>query len=259
MKKLLTVLLSLCLITGVCAFTSCESTGEKEKLVLGFDADFPPFGYEENGQFVGFDIEFARKVIGNLGYELELRPIDWDAKDALLLTGAIDFIWNGFTYEGRENDYEWTVRYLDNSIVALTATEGVNSLADLAGKKVAVQSDSSGEAALEKNGELTKSFDGGKFYTEPEYNTACKKLTAGAYDAIIVDAGVAAYLVKNDSSLKIIPDAVASETYAVGFKKGNAELCEKVSAEMEKVGKDETFIKGLCEKYGVDYNAFLLK
>ena len=65
--------------------------------------------------------DYAKKVCEKLGYELELKPIDWDAKDEMMKTGAIDFIWNGFTYEGRENDYEWTDRYLNNSIVVLTA------------------------------------------------------------------------------------------------------------------------------------------
>ncbi|HBF86210.1 MAG TPA: ABC transporter substrate-binding protein [Clostridiales bacterium] len=258
MKKFITVLLSAAL--AVCCFSGLISCKKTDKLVLGFDAEFPPYGYEENGEYVGFDIEYAKKVCGNLGYELELKPIDWDSKDAMLEQGAIDFIWNGFTYEGRETEYEWTVRYLDNSIVVLVLSgSGIETLDDLSGKKVAVQSDSSGEAALEENEELTATFDGGKYSVEPDYVAAYEKLNAGGYDAIAVDVGVAKYLKSTDASLVILDEEVASETYGVGFKKGNKELCSKISAEMEKVGKDEAFIKGLCEKYGVDYNAFLLK
>ena len=257
MKKIVALLITALLaVSFTVGLVGCKKT---EKLVLGFDADFPPYGYEENGEYVGFDIEFAKKVCENLGYTVELKPIDWDAKDSLLSSGAIDFIWNGFTYQGRENDYEWTVQYLNNSIVVLTLDASVTSLSDLAGKAVAVQSDSSGEAALNEKAELVATFKGGKFSTEAQYVTACEKLVSGAYDAIVVDYGVAKYLQSKNASLKIVAEAVSTETYAVGFKKGNTELCKKISDEMVKVGKDAAFIKGLCDKYGVDYEAFLLK
>lgn len=257
MKKIFAFVLTSVLALGFCfGAVGCQKT---EKVVLGFDAEFPPYGYEENGEYVGFDIEYAKKVCANLGLELELKPIDWDAKDADLESGAIDFIWNGFTYEGREDGYEWTERYLNNSIVVLTNVQSIDSLSDLAGKDVAVQSDSSGEEALSEKEDLVASFNGGKFCTEKDYNTACQKLVAGSYQAIVVDYGVAKYLQGKNSALKIVSEAVATETYGVGFKKGNTELCKKINDEMKKVGKDEAFIKGLCEKYGVEYEAFLLK
>lgn len=277
MKKILAIALAaMMLLATIGMFASCgktaepvnndpaeqtdEPTTQPVKVVLGFDADFPPYGYvDEAGEYVGFDIEYAKKVCGNLGYELTLTPIDWDAKDTLLESGAIDFIWNGFTYEGREDGYEWTERYLNNSIVALTTDASIQTLADLAGKAVAVQSDSSGEAAIndEENAELKASF--ASVATEAQYVTACEKLEAGAYDAVIVDFGVAKYLQSKNSNLIIVAEAVAQETYAVGFKKGNTELCKAINDELVKVGKDAAFIQGLCEKYGVEYEAFLLK
>ena len=260
MKKVFAIVLAAIMLLGVVGmFASCtEKKTEATKVILGFDADFPPYGYvNDKNEYVGFDIEYAKKVCANLGYELELKAIDWDAKDQLLNTGAIDFIWNGFTYEGRENDYEWTARYLNNSIVVLTLDSGIQTLADLAGKKVAVQSDSSGETAINGKADLKNSF--ASLSTEAQYVTACEKLVAGSYDAIIVGYGVAQYLQSKNSSLLILSEAVSQETYAVGFKKGNTALCKAINDEMVKVGKDETFIKGLCEKYGVDYESFLLK
>ena len=260
MKKLLALLLTALLALGVVAtVASCTEPRNEKSLVLGFDADFPPYGYEKDGEFVGFDIDYAKKVCSNLGYTLTLKPIDWDAKDELLKSGAIDFIWNGFTYEGRENAYEWTDRYLNNSIVVLTTDSAITSLDALAGKKVAVQTDSSGEAALSEKEDLVATFANGKFFTESQYVVACEKLTAGAYDAIVVDFGVAKYLQSQNANLKIVDEAVSQETYAVGFLKGNTALCAEINAELKKVGKDESFIKGLCEKYGVDYSSFLLK
>ena len=264
MKKILaiimTVLLALGTVVGLTACGEKPAAEEKVKVVMGFDADFPPYGYvNEQNEYVGFDIEYAKKVCENLNYDLTLQAIDWDAKDSLLNSGAIDFIWNGFTYEGREDGYEWTVRYLNNSIVVLTLDENIKTLADLSGKAVAVQSDSSGEAAI--NDEEMKEFKDSlaSVATEAQYVTACEKLVAGSYDAIIVDFGVAKYLQSKNGNLIIVEEAVSQETYAVGFKKGNTALCKAINDEMVKVGKDETFIKGLCEKYGVDYESFLLK
>ena len=260
MKKILSLLLAV-LVLGTClaVLPSCSET--KNEIILGFDAEYPPFGYldKATGKYVGFDIEYAQKVCDNLGYTLKLSPIDWDAKDALLQSGAIDMIWNGFTYEGRENGYEWTDRYLNNSIVVLVAEgSGIATLADLAGKTVAVQTDSSGESALAKKTELVASLKDGKYLTEQAYTTAFEKLKTGAIDAIVVDVGVANYLTANNAGYTILAETVSSETYGVGFLKGNTELCAKINAEMKNVAKDTAFITALCEKYGVDRNAFTL-
>ena len=264
MKKILSVVLAALMLIGcVAAFSACNNDGDDAKtVILGFDAGYPPFGYKDtaSGEYVGFDIEYAKKVFASLGMKLELKPIDWDAKDELLKTGAIDLIWNGFTYEGRENDYEWTDRYFDNSIVVLTkAGVGINAVADLAGKAVAVQSDSSGESALKKKTELVASLKDGKFSTEADYTTAFTKLTAGSYDAIVIDIGVAKHLIGNKTAeYTILAEELSKETYAVGFLKGNTELCKQVNDAMKEVAKDTEFVKGLCTKYGLEYDSFLL-
>ncbi len=266
MKKIIATVLSI-LTLGTVAFsmTACGEKKEDKKydksVVLGFDCEFPPYGYEKDGEYVGFDIEYAKKVCEELNYKLTLTPIDWDAKDSLIESGAIDFIWNGFTYEGREDDYTWSVQYMNNSIVILTTSAEIKSVADLAGKTVGVQTDSSGETALQENAELVATFKDGEYKTIPDYNTACTNMIAGAYDAIVVDYGVAKYLQGKTTSqtLYIAETPVTSETYAVGFKKGNTELAKAISDKMVEVAKDATFIQGLCTKYEIDYNSFLLK
>ncbi len=78
------------------------------------------------------------------------QPIDWDAKDMELSSGSIDCIWNGFTMQGREDAYTWSVPYVDNSqVFVVPADAGISTQADLAGKVVGVQKDSSALAALE--------------------------------------------------------------------------------------------------------------
>ena len=119
-------------------------------LIVGFDQDFPPMGFiGDDGEYTGFDLELAQEVASRLGLEYKPQPIAWDAKDMELESGSIDCIWNGFTMEGREDDYTWSDPYMDNSQVFVVRNDsGITSAADLAGKVVEVQIDSSGQKAL---------------------------------------------------------------------------------------------------------------
>lgn len=254
------------LLVGVMLTVSlllCSCGQGERRIVMGFDAEYPPFTYVEGSDYVGFDVELAARVFAEAGYQVEYRPIDWDGKDAALTSGAIDCIWSGFTYEGREQDYAWTTRYLDNTIVILTADAGVTTLASLAGRTVAVQSDSSGEAALAKREELVATLRGGAVQTEASYTTAFTKLRAGAYDALAVDVGVARYLLASLSEqergqYRILEEAVSRETYGVGFRPADSALADEISAAMERVAADTAFIQSLCDCYGVDINSFVL-
>ena len=119
MKKLLMLLLTAGLAAGVLAGCgSKQEASEAKTFTVGFDAEFPPYGYmDDKGEYVGFDLELAQEVCNRKGWELKKQPIDWDAKDMELSSGAIDCIWNGFTIQGREDSYEWTIPYVDNSQV----------------------------------------------------------------------------------------------------------------------------------------------
>ena len=115
MKKILAVILASVMTLSLCACSNAK-TGDKKTFTVGFDAEFPPYGYmDEAGNYVGFDLDLAQEVCNRRGWELVKQPIDWDAKDMELSSGSIDCIWNGFTINGRENDYTWSVPYIDNS------------------------------------------------------------------------------------------------------------------------------------------------
>ena len=126
-----------------------EEKEKGDKFVLGFDANFPPYGYkDDNGEYVGFDLDLAQEVCDRNGWELVKQPIEWDAKDMELNSGTIDCIWNGFTMDGREDEYTWSDPYVDNSqVVVVSESSGIKTLAGLAGKIVEVQAASSALAA----------------------------------------------------------------------------------------------------------------
>ena len=231
--------------------TKTEDSKDKEnsdkQFIVGFDAEYPPYGYkDDNGEYVGFDLDLAQEVCARNGWELVNQPIDWDSKDMELNSGSIDCIWNGFTMTGREDDYTWSKPYVDNSIVVVVKEgSGIEKKEDLAGKVVAVQADSSGLAALtdeednEENLKLAASFS--DLQQVADYNTAFMNLEAGAVDAIVVDIGVADYQLESRTGFVMLDDKIRTEQYAVGFKLGNEELRDQVQSTLDEMVKDGTF------------------
>ena len=225
---------------------------DDETLIVGFDASFPPYGYkDDDGEYVGFDLELAQEVCDRNDWKLVKQPVDWDAKDMEIDSGTIDCIWNGFTMNGREDEYTWSDPYIDNKQVMVVATDsGINSFDDLSGKLVETQADSSALAALQgdqKN--LADTF--GSLTEIAEYNTAFMDLESGACDAIAMDIGVAYYQInsrKNPDDYKVLDEEISSEQYAVGFKLGNEELRDKVQATLAEMAEDGTVAK-IAEKY----------
>ncbi len=245
-----------------------DASGKRTKLVVGFDASFPPYGYidEATNEYIGFDLDLAAEVCERNGWELIKTPIDWDAKDMELNSGAIDCIWNGFTINGREDEYTWSDPYVDNSQVFVVAADsGIKTFDDLAGKVVLVQADSSALHALEPEIEedadeetkaaaeamwaLTESFK--ELQQVPEYNTAFLNMEAGAADAVAMDIGVAQYQVESrGDKFVILEEAIASEQYGVGFKLGNEALRDQIQKTLNKMVEDGTFT-AIAEEWGL--------
>lgn len=223
----------------------------KTTFTVGFDAEFPPYGYkDESGEYTGFDLEMAQAVADLEGWELVKQPIDWDSKDMELASGTIDCIWNGFTMNGREDEYTWSDPYIDNSqVYVVPADSDIKTTADLAGKIVGVQKDSSALAALEseENKELLDSFN--ELTQYGDYNTAFMDLEAGGIEALALDVGVADYQIESrGDAFRKLDDKLASEEYAVGFLKGNTDLRDTVQADIYKLYDDGTVDK-LADKY----------
>ena len=226
-----------------------ETKVEGGTLIVGFDQDFPPMGFMgDDGEYTGFDLELAQEAAKRLGLEYKSQPIAWDAKDMELESGNIDCIWNGFTMTGREDGYTWSEPYMENSQVFVVAGDsGIKSQADLAGKVVECQVDSSAEAALKEVPDLTATF--AQLLTTADYNTAFMDLEQGAVDAIAMDVVVAGYQIsQRNADFVILEDSLAAEEYAIGFKKGNTELKDKVQGALEEMAADGT-LKTISEKW----------
>ena len=235
---------------------SQDSSDDISTLTVGFDQSYPPYGYVgDDGEFTGFDLDLAAEVAKRNGWDLELEPIDWDAKDTLLNSGAITCIWNGFTMENREDDYTFSAPYmLNKQVVVVRADSGISSLEDLAGKTVLTQVDSAAEAVLNGDkADLTATF--ASLDTIGDYNTAFMQLEAGAVDAVACDLSIAQYQLAGKDIYVQLDEELSKENYAVGFKKGDQALADAVTATLKDM-TDDGFIEQLCEKYAQDGISF---
>lgn len=244
------------IIVGILLITVCSGrwtvrdvrAKEQVTFTVGFDAEFPPYGYkDDNGEYVGFDLDLAAEVCKRNGWELVKQPVDWDSKDMELNSGSISCIWNGFTINGREKEYTWSKAYIDNSQVVIVASDSdIQELSDLAGKVVVVQADSSalsaftGEDADEANKKLCSQFK--DLQQVSDYNSAFMNLESGSVDAICMDVGVANYQVKKrKDAFRMLEERVSTEQYGIGFKKGNTHLRDEVQSTLDDMLEDGTF------------------
>ncbi len=254
-KRMLAVAMTAAVAAGALTGVTAQAGIEDKTLVVGFDAEYPPFGYmNDEGEYVGFDLDVAQKVCDNLGWELVKTPINWDSKDMELNAGNIDCIWNGFTMSGREDDYTWSPAYLNNQqVMVVAADSGIEKLEDLAGKNVVVQAASAALDALnsDANKELTASF--ANLDENPDYNTAFMNIDSGAADAVAVDIGVAKYQLeqREEGKYVILDEPIQTEQYAIGFaKEGGEELRDMVWDEVEKL-YEAGDVTELAEQYEV--------
>ena len=233
---------------------SLANIQKKGKFVLGFDDSFPPMGFKENSQYVGFDIDLAREVTKRLDVELVLQPIIWDVKEQELNTGKIDCIWNGFTMTpDREEALAFTKPYMNNKQVVITpAGSPITTLADLAGKRLALQRDSSAFEALNKHPEVKDSL---KELLQFEDNVmAMTDLDTGNCDAVLMDIIVANYnyIAKSPDKYRILDESLADEKFGVGFRKSDIALRDKVEAILMEMANDGAVAKISEEWFGAD-------
>ncbi len=266
-SRILAFLLAALLLLGVFSaggpVAFAEGEDDRKTLTVGFDADFPPYGYKDtDGSYIGFDLDLAEEVCKRRGWKLIKQPIDWNSKDMELESGSIDCIWNGFTIQGREDSYTWSKPYIDNSqVIVVRASSEIQKPEDLAGKTVIVQADSSalaaftGEDAEQVNKDLAASFS--ELQQVADYNSAFMNLEAGAADAVCLDIGVAQHeLINRGDSFRMLDAVISTEQYGVGFRLGDTELRNQVQETLDEMAEDGTFRK-IAEIWGLSDNICL--
>ena len=263
MKKLLlsfaAFALISCVITGcgkgkAGGDTSLDALKSRGVFVLGLDDSFPPLGFRnEANEIVGYDIDLAKEVASRLGVTFKAQPIDWDSKEMELNTGKIDCIWNGLTItEERLNTLSFTKPYLKNmQVVVVRNDSSIEKLSDMAGKKIAIQSGSSAQDAVDGAPEFKASL---KEVVPFEQNLlALNDLSIGGVDGVVMDSVVAEYAIKmSQLPFHVLPEGLAAEEYGIAFRKGDAALTAEVQKILEEMAADGTVAKISGKWFGSD-------
>ena len=255
MKKFAALMLALVLALSA-------SLALADTFKMGIDAEYPPFSYlDDNGEYAGFDVEMCKAVCEMNGWDMEIVPINWDFKLISLDNKEHDCVWSGMTIldSMKEAGYVLSFPYFDSTQVVLTkADSGIASLADLAGKRVAVQRGTSGDQLLQGDqAELAATFEGGAAVTMDDFTVCVTELSAGGVDAVVIDLPVAQKHQKDNASFIILEETLGSEQYGICFRKGDDELCAKVEEGVMKLVEDGTYL-ALAQKYGLDENVLCL-
>ena len=233
-----------------------------ETFKMGIDAEYPPFSYlDDNGEYAGFDVEMCKAVCDMNGWDLEIVPVYWDFKLISLDNNEHDCIWSGMTLldSMKEAGYVLSFPYFDSTQVVLTRDDsGIQTLADLAGKRVAVQRGTSGDQLLQGDqAALAATFEGGAAVTMDDFTVCITELAANGVDAVVIDLPVAQKHQKNNANFVILEETLGSEQYGICFRKGDDALCAQVEESIMKLVEDGTYLS-LAGKYGLDENVLCL-
>ena len=237
MKKILAMLMAAALLLALCACGNQAASAQKRtSLIMGIDPEYPPFSYlGDDGGYTGFDVEVCKAVCDSLGWELKIFPVNWDEKLVQLDSMECDCIWSGMTILDtmEEAGYVISKPYYDNSQVLVVKTDsGYASSADLAGKVVAVQLGTSGEALLNDSlANLAATFD--SILTCDSFLKCFTELEGGAVDAVFVDLPVAESYVAEHDGLTVINESLGAEQYGIAFRSGDGELCAQIDAAVQ--------------------------
>ena len=222
---------------------------DKGVLIVGI-TDYAPMDFlDENGQWTGFDAEFARLVAKELDVDVEFFVIaDWGKKVFELDSKNIDCIWNGMTInEELLKTTSVSDPYVVNAQVVVMKADQISAYPDaasLAGLNVAVESGSAGQTAAQDAGIAN--------IVEVQYQTnALMEVAAGTADACVIDITMARNMTGEGTGYEnlAIGPTLTSEEYGIGFRQGS-DVTAEVNKIMEKLIADGT-LQALADKYGL--------
>ena len=213
--------------TALGGLTACGGTDAKNrdlpKILIGSDT-YPPYIYLNNdGIPAGIDVEIATEAFRRMGYAARFEVIDWEQKTALVESGAIDCIWGCFSMQGRETLYRWAGPYMvSRQVVAVNADSSIQSLSDLAGKTVMVQSTSKPEGIF-LSGSDPRIPQTVEVFSIEDRNVQYAMLACGYVDAIAAhETAILQYMKDNYAEFRILEEPLLVTGLGVAFAKNDS-------------------------------------
>lgn len=264
MKKIIALVLTMVMALSL---TACGKTEQKDEsqnasdttnttkttFIMGIDAEYPPFSYiDANGEYTGFDVEICKAACDLLGWDMQVFGVNWDQKLVQLDAKECDCIWSGMTIldSMKEAGYVISAPYYDNTqVIMVKEGSDIKSSADLAGKVVAVQLGTSGEALLAEDGDLADLAATFESLTTCDSFLKCfTELGGGAVDAVIVDKPVAVSYAEENEGFTVLDEGLGAEQYGIAFRADDAELCATIEGAVAELVANGTYAE-IAAKY----------
>jgi glutamine transport system substrate-binding protein len=256
MKKfrLISLFLILTLLLAACGAGEKDNAGGKggdeeggKVYKVGVDTTYPPFEFEEGGEYKGIDIELINAIADNQGFEIELAPMDFGGIIPAMQAGELDVAIAGMSITNeRKKVVDFSDPYFDAglTLVVKKGNTEIKSVDDLKGKTIAVKKGTTGATFAQENVDK-KGFKVVQFNDSP---SMFQEVANGNADALIEDYPVIAYAIaQKDLGLEIVGDRLNGDQYGIAVLKGeNQDLLEKINkglAELEENGKYDEILK----------------
>ena len=234
--------------------TACDGTDAKNsglpQILIGSDT-YPPYIYLNNdGTPAGIDVEIATEAFRRMGYAARFEVIDWEQKTALVESGAIDCIWGCFSMQGRETLYRWAGPYMvSRQVVAVNADSSIQSLSDLAGKTVMVQSTTKPEGIF-LSGSDPRIPQTVEVFSIEDRSVQYAMLACGYVDAIAAhETAILQYMKDNYAVFRILEEPLLVTGLGVAFAKNDSRgLDHQLNDTFAQMREDGT-LERIVDKY----------
>ena len=230
---------------------SLQRVLEAGHIVLGVDSAFPPMSFvSDNGEIVGFDIELMREVSDRLGIELAVRPIEWGNKENELRDGTIDCIGSMSVVSEAAKSISLSESYVKEDLIFVIRSDSkIKWLRDLKGKTIGVQAGSTTQDALNAT-DIIKDVT---VVPLADNMLVLRQLKEGKLDAALVDSLVAFYFIfSSNERYFVLSDNLGEEELAIGFRKNDRKLGDKVQDVISDMKADGTLGKISQKWFGSD-------
>lgn len=225
------------------ATETTEAPAAGGKLVMATNAEFPPYEYHDNNQIVGIDVEIAAAIAREMGMELEVEDISFDAIIPAVQSGKADFGAAGMTVnDDRKVNVDFTNTYAKaTQVIIVKQDNDIVTVDDLAGKTIGVQLGTTGDIYAED-------IEGATLERYSKGFEAVQALLQGKVDAVVIDGEPAKVFVEQNTELKLLAEPLTEEEYAICVKKGNTELLDKMNAALAKL-EESGELQTIIDKY----------
>ncbi len=240
LKKLILIVLAMSILF---AMSACARRDDG-KLIMATNAAFPPYEYYENGVIVGIDAEIAQAIADKLGLELVIEDMEFGSIITAVQSRKVDMGMAGMTItKERLVSVNFSTPYTTASqVIIVKENSNITGPDDLADKSVGVQESTTGDIYI------TDEYPDADVQRYSKGVEAVQALIQGKVVAVVIDSEPAKVFVKQNSGLKILPEAYTIEDYAIAVSKKNKDLLEKINTALAELTADGT-IKSIIDKY----------